>query len=165
MQSSSQLTTVSQSSPANTLKRTRTVIHHPQDKARSGRNSCKIPPKPSGSTVNLDDKGVPLFTRSTDGKLFYLDCPLPGCGKTEFKTIRGLKVHISGKLGHAINHRFQHDDEVINYCGGLALYPDEVVESDLPPSAKTTHGLAGMHSRASTPIPKSSRLNQSGNTN
>jgi len=136
------------------LKRTRTAKHHPQDKACSRRNSRKIPPKPSGGTVNIDEKGVPLFTSSTDGKLFYLDCPLPGCGKTDFKTIRGLKVHITGKLGHAINHRFQDDDDVIKYCGRLALDPDELVESDLPRSTKTTHGPA------STPLLRSSRVNQ-----
>ncbi|KAL1975810.1 hypothetical protein VTN31DRAFT_4202 [Thermomyces dupontii] len=50
-----------------------------------------------GRPATYDPAGRALWKRPSDGRLVYLDCPVPGCGKSDFVTLHGFMCHLTKK--------------------------------------------------------------------
>lgn len=50
-----------------------------------------------GRPAQYDPNGRALWKRTSDGRLVYLDCPAPGCGKSDFVTLHGFMCHLTKK--------------------------------------------------------------------
>lgn len=50
-----------------------------------------------GRPAKCDQNGRALWKRPSDGRLVYLDCPAPGCGKSDFVTLHGFMCHLTKK--------------------------------------------------------------------
>lgn len=50
-----------------------------------------------GRPASYDPNGRALWKRPSDGQLVYLDCPMPGCGKSDFVTLHGFMCHLTKK--------------------------------------------------------------------
>ncbi|KAL1967024.1 hypothetical protein VTN77DRAFT_3548 [Rasamsonia byssochlamydoides] len=50
-----------------------------------------------GRPAAYDPAGRALWKRPSDGRLVYLDCPAPGCGKSDFVTLHGFMCHLTKK--------------------------------------------------------------------
>jgi hypothetical protein len=50
-----------------------------------------------GRPATYDPAGRALWKRSSDGRLVYLECPAPGCGKSDFVTLHGFMCHLTKK--------------------------------------------------------------------
>lgn len=50
-----------------------------------------------GRPVTHDPAGRALWKRPSDGSLVYLNCPAPGCGKSDFVTLHGFMCHLTKK--------------------------------------------------------------------
>lgn len=67
-----------------------------------------------------DSRGRSLYFRPSDGRLVYLECCFPDCGKTNFKTIRSMMLHVSGMRNHHVGKGFfKNHAHVIELCGKL----------------------------------------------
>ncbi|CAF9931761.1 hypothetical protein IMSHALPRED_008710 [Imshaugia aleurites] len=68
-----------------------------------------------------DSQGRDLFTRPSDGKLVYLHCCVPGCGRTDFPNVMALRNHVSSPKGlHKINGMIISNIQAIEVCGQVA---------------------------------------------
>ena len=92
--------------------------------------------KPRKSNLNgkslpygYDCRGRPLYIRPSDGELVYLECCVPGCGMTNFKSISSLMRHTSDMRKHSIGKGFFKDHtHAIEVCGRIAPKHEEYVE-------------------------------------
>lgn len=50
-----------------------------------------------GRPATYDAEGRALWKRPSDGRLVYLDCPAPDCGKSDFVTLHGFMCHLTKK--------------------------------------------------------------------
>lgn len=50
-----------------------------------------------GRPAAYDPAGRALWKRPSDGRLVYLDCPVPSCGKSDFVTLHGFMCHLTKK--------------------------------------------------------------------
>lgn len=50
-----------------------------------------------GRPATYDPAGRALWKRISDGRFVYLDCPAPGCGKSDFVTLHGFMCHLTKK--------------------------------------------------------------------
>lgn len=50
-----------------------------------------------GRPATYDNDGRALWKRPSDGRLVYLDCPAPDCGKSDFVTLHGFMCHLTKK--------------------------------------------------------------------
>ncbi|KAJ9222080.1 hypothetical protein DTO027B5_5046 [Paecilomyces variotii] len=50
-----------------------------------------------GRPISHDPAGRALWKRPSDGRLVYLNCPAPGCGKSDFVTLHGFMCHLTKK--------------------------------------------------------------------
>lgn len=76
-----------------------------RSKTKAKRSASKAVPssssgrRDSGPPTARDRQGRELFTRSSDGKLVYLHCCVPGCGRTDFPNARALRSHLCSPVG------------------------------------------------------------------
>ena len=94
--------------------------------------------KPRKSNLNgksfphgYDYRARPLYIRPSDGKSVYLECCVPGCGKTNFKSISSLMRHTSDMRKHSIGKGFFKDHtHAIKIYGMVAPRQEEYVEEE-----------------------------------
>lgn len=82
-----------------TIKKERTT------RAKETKPRVKKPKNVEGWISN-DSLGRSLYIRPSDGKLVYLECCFPDCGKTNFKDISSLKRHLLYTRGHNVKKDF-----------------------------------------------------------
>lgn len=73
-----------------------------------------------------DSQGRDLFTRPSDGKLVYLLCCVPNCGKANFPNALALRNHVCAPGGlHKIKGLIKSNAEAIEVCGQVAPGQEE----------------------------------------
>ena len=73
-----------------------------------------------------DSQGRDLFTRPWDGKLVYLLCCVPNCGRARFPNALALRNHVCSHRGlHKIKGLIKNNTEAIEVCGQVAPGQEE----------------------------------------
>ncbi|MCJ1400896.1 hypothetical protein MMC11_004107 [Xylographa trunciseda] len=73
---------------------------------------------------SLCPKGQLLFTRPSDGALVSLKCCIGNCEKSSFRTVYGLRVHIT--RAHGVKDLFENMAQAIEKCGILVVEKKDV---------------------------------------
>ena len=82
--------------------------------------------KEYGPPTARDSQGKDLFTRPSDGKLVYLRCCVPGCGRANFPNALALRNHICSPGGlHKIKGLITSNTQAIEVCGQVAPGQEE----------------------------------------
>lgn len=85
----------------------------------------------------VNSLGQALFTRESDGKLVYLECCVPGCGKTSFNTIHSLMCHVANPLSHGLKGFLQNSTHAIEVCARVAPGQDNGRDAYTNPNQAT----------------------------
>ena len=96
-----------------------------RSKAKSRRAASKTKPQPKidhkGLPTAHDSQGNALWTRPSDGKLVYLNCPMEGCDRTSFINILAFRNHMSHAEGlHKLKQFSKSNDHAIETYGIVA---------------------------------------------
>ena len=110
-----------------------------RSKAKGRRTASKSKPQSKidhkGLPTAHDGQGNALWTRPSDGKLVYLNCPIEGCDRTSFLHILAFRNHMSHPDGlHKLKQFSKSNDHAIETYGIVAPGQERPMNNvNLPP--------------------------------
>lgn len=96
-----------------------------RSKAKGGRTASKSNAQskvdPKGLPAAHDGQGNALWTRPSDGKLVYLNCPIGGCHRTKFINVLAFRNHMSHVEGtHKLKRFSRSNNHAVETYGIVA---------------------------------------------
>ncbi len=134
------------------VTRSKTRVKHSASKSVSNSSSGR---KEYGPPSTRDSQGRDLFIRPSDGRLVYLHCCVPGCGRANFPNAMALRNHVCSPAGlHKIKGLLTSNIQAIEVCGQVAVSQEEpsATAGDRPFEAAPVANMTRAVVLTSTPI-------------
>ncbi|MCJ1383996.1 hypothetical protein MMC17_007111 [Xylographa soralifera] len=77
---------------------------------------------------SLGSNGQLICTRPSDGALVSLKCCVGACEKSDFKTMQGLRAHVT--CAHGVKDLFENVEQAIEKCGVLVVKAEHYIGAE-----------------------------------